>query len=62
MTRPTDDPSLEYDPDWSPDGTRVAYTSDRSGNREICVKNIDGKGVFNLTNNPANDWAVAWMP
>ena len=57
LPRLTDDPAAEYDPDRSPDGARIAYTSDRSGNREICIKNTAGKSVFNLTNHPAN-----WLP
>ncbi len=39
--------------DWSPDGKRIVFETDRDGNPEIYVINIDGSGLTNLTNNPA---------
>jgi hypothetical protein len=45
---------------WSPDGTRLAFYSNRDGNNEIYVMNADGSNVKNLTNNPANDQYPAW--
>jgi Tol biopolymer transport system component len=50
-------------PDWSPDGSKIAFHSDRDGNREIYVMNADGIGQTNLTNNsPAYDGAPSWSP
>jgi tricorn protease len=34
----------ERSPAWSPDGTRIAYFSDASGEYELHVENADGKG------------------
>ncbi len=46
----------------SPDGMRVAFTSNRDGNPEIYAVSADGFNPLNLTNNPANDSAPAWSP
>ena len=31
LNRITQDPGLDLDPDWSPDGNRIAFASDRQG-------------------------------
>jgi Tol biopolymer transport system component len=49
-------------PAWSPDGTRIAFESERDGNLEIYVMNADGSGVTRLTNDPASDSTPAWSP
>jgi Tol biopolymer transport system component len=48
MTRLTFDPADDLDPVWSPDGTRIAFTSDRSGQRNIYWKLSDGSGPEEL--------------
>ena len=52
------------DPDWSPDGTRIAYTSNRDGDGddEIYTMNPDGSDVLQLTSNNHLDWDPAWSP
>jgi Tol biopolymer transport system component len=47
---------------WSPDGRRIAFVSNRDGNHEVYVINIDGSGLRNLTRNPAGDGHPAWSP
>ncbi len=42
--------------------SRIAFDSTRSGNVEIYVMNMDGSGVTNLTNHPAEDAEPAWSP
>ena len=37
------------DPTWSPDGKRVAFTSDRSGSDDLFLMKDDGSGVRQLT-------------
>ena len=49
-------------PAWSPDGTRIAFTSNRDGNAEIYVINRDGSNVRRLTNHPAIDTTPTWSP
>jgi Tol biopolymer transport system component len=49
-------------PDWSPDGTRILFQSDRDGNVEIYLMESDGSEQTNLTNNPADDAAPSWSP
>ncbi|MBI2836667.1 MAG: PD40 domain-containing protein [Chloroflexi bacterium] len=42
--------------------TRIAFSSDRDGNREIYIMNADGSGQTRLTNNPAYDADPVWSP
>jgi dipeptidyl aminopeptidase/acylaminoacyl peptidase len=49
-------------PRWSPDGTQIAFESDRDGNSEIYVMNSDGSNVRRLTDNDASDRRPAWRP
>jgi len=58
----TADEGENTSPVWAPEGKRLAFVSDRDGNKEIYVMNIDGTGVRNLTNDPADDWTPAWSP
>jgi len=63
QTRLTNNPAGDWNPDWSPDGTRIAFNSNReSGQDEIYVMNPDGSGVTDLTNNPASDGSPTWSP
>ena len=43
------DDEEQYWPDWSPDGTRITFTSTRDGHPEVYVSNIDGTGLQRLT-------------
>jgi Tol biopolymer transport system component/predicted Ser/Thr protein kinase len=47
-TRLTFDPADDLDSIWSPDGTRIAFTSNRLGQRDIYQKPIDGSGAEEL--------------
>jgi hypothetical protein len=49
-------------PSWSPDGERLAFVSDRDGNREVYVMAADGSDPVNLTKDPAEDWTPTWSP
>ena len=41
---------------------QIAFQSDRDGNPEIYVMDIDGKNQQRLTNNPNDDWNPSWFP
>ncbi len=49
-------------PAWSPDGTRIAFTSFRNGKGDIYVMNADGGDARRLTTSPAYDDLPAWSP
>ena len=53
------------EPAWSPDGTKIAFTSKDAAypcNDEIYVMNADGTGKTHLTGNGANASHAAWSP
>jgi Tol biopolymer transport system component len=48
QTRLTFDPADDLASIWSPDGTRIAFSSDRAGQRDIYWKPADGSGAEEL--------------
>ena len=52
----------DTDPAWSPDGTRIAFGSNRDGDRDIYVMDADGGNVQQLTDDPESDRDPAWSP
>jgi TolB protein len=59
---PTKRQGSNFLPVFSPDGTRMAFMSNRDGNPEIYVMNVDGSGVRRITNHPAGDSSPTWSP
>lgn len=66
----TNDPlQIDDDPDWSPDGSRIAFTShwvgdtgEDSETAEIWTMNPDGSGRMRLTFNNEEERAPSWSP
>src|SRR5437870_5394045 len=49
-------------PDWSPDGTKIVFATNRDGNYELYIINPDGTGVTRLTSNTVSDREPSWQP
>ena len=57
LTRLTHSPASEFDPSWSPDGTRIVYRSDRGDESAIWVMNADGTGQRRVTAGLSPAWS-----
>jgi len=58
----TDNSAMDTRPAWSPDGMKVAFTSNRDGMNEIYVMDSNGSNVKRLTNNMGEDANPSWSP
>ncbi|MCR4408427.1 MAG: DPP IV N-terminal domain-containing protein [Anaerolineae bacterium] len=59
----TNHPAWDGTPAWSPDGKRIAFTSDREDDKpQIYVMNADGSDVVRLTVSDGLDMMPAWSP
>jgi TolB protein len=54
--------SDNHEPDWSPDGTQIAFASLHINNYEILIINTDGTHLYNVTNHQSGDYGPAWLP
>ena len=63
LRRLTELPGLESQPDLSPDGRLVVYSSAASGNRDVYVMRAEGGRAINITaGSPAADEQAAFSP
>lgn len=59
----TNHPAFDAQPAWSPDGSKVAFNTNRDGGDfEIYVMNSDGTGLERLTSSPGEDSGPTWSP
>jgi len=59
---PATDTASASDPAFSPDGSRIAFVSQRDGNAEIYVMNADGTGTTRVSSDPQPDGRPSFMP
>jgi Tol biopolymer transport system component len=74
MLKVTNHPANDSSPDWSPDGSRIAFVSDRDSDivienqppmpfqSEIYVMRADGSGQTRLTAAPTQKLNPTWSP
>ena len=62
VTQLTSDPASDIQPSLSPDGNRVAFASNRSGNWDIWVVNMTGGPPVQITNDRSDDIHPSWSP
>jgi len=60
--RLTDAPGEDRSPAWSPDGTRIVFTSRRDNNWDIYLLETSSGEVRRLTDHPDYDGAPSWSP
>jgi TolB protein len=60
LTKLSPDTGSASDPAFSPDGSRIAFVSQRDGNAEIYVMNADGTGATRVTTDPMTDGRPAF--
>ena len=56
----TSDDTNNMSPKISPDGSHIAYLSNRDGNQEVYVMNVDGLNQQRITSNDIQEWGPAW--
>ncbi|MGH8129500.1 MAG: TolB family protein [Steroidobacteraceae bacterium] len=49
-------------PSWSPDGRRIAFSSNRSDAYQIYIMNADGSGLTRVVDSPYTDSRPQWLP
>jgi Tol biopolymer transport system component len=64
LTQLTNVPGADFEPAWSPDGKRIAFTSIRDGNNQIYLFDVDSQSVIRLTAPDVNieNSQPAWSP
>jgi Tol biopolymer transport system component len=62
VARLTHDVGLSEWPTWSPDGSSIAFASDRDGDFDIYVRRVEGGQEVNITDHPGQDFQPAFSP
>jgi TolB protein len=60
--RLTRHPADDWPAAWSPDGSKLVFSSNRDSNWNLYVIDADGSNPVRLTNDPANEREPAWSP
>jgi len=56
----TADAGNNYGPQWSPDGSTILFSSDRTGDFDVWVMDADGRNQRAITDHPADDDFPVW--
>jgi TolB protein len=66
LTRLTENPAVDADPGWSPDGSQIVFRSRRDGSSDLFTMQPNGSNPHNLTEDPEDsfddEFAPAWNP
>lgn len=62
VTQLTSDPASDVHPTFSPDGTRIAFASNRSGNWDIWMMSVNGGMPIRVTQSSADEIHPSWSP
>ncbi|MEO8483518.1 MAG: winged helix-turn-helix domain-containing protein [Acidobacteriota bacterium] len=62
LTELTYGPGLQREPAWSPDGRFLAFASDRNGNSDIWVQNVEDGSANAVTTSPDQESQPDWSP
>jgi Tol biopolymer transport system component len=62
LIRVTDNLVNDENPAWSPDGTQIAFATNRDGNFEIYLYSVGTGSVVNLTQHAGDDRWPTWSP
>ena len=62
QVRLTNNRANDTEPDWSPDGRKIAFASSRLGVRQIYVMDADGKNPIRLTEGQGHKGHPDWSP
>lgn len=62
-TRLTHHAAVDAHPEWSPDGTKIAFASNRAGGGELFIMTVATNEIIQITNNPNLSYAdPTWSP
>jgi Tol biopolymer transport system component len=54
--------SSDRQPVFSPDGERILFSTNRSGNLDLWEMNVESGALSRITDHPGNDWDPAYSP
>jgi serine/threonine protein kinase len=54
--------SIDRQPTFSPDGKRVLFSSNRSGNLDVWEMDVETGALSRITDHPGNDWDPSYTP
>ncbi|MFC1553055.1 TolB family protein [candidate division KSB1 bacterium] len=62
LKRLTTSPGSDTEPDWSPDGSKIVFTSTRSGSSDIWLMDADGSNQTQITDIIHSEFYPRWSP